>query len=237
MCDGPPRARPADRVCAAGECTILRTPLNSASHVRETLTEGRLTGPRQGTGVPSIVLSTETGGERHGRGLLNVGSMEAGKRCTRPATRGPSGDPTRACRPLSSRQLQLLSLERWSSERRWPDHLPDIDVDATRSASAPPTSAERAHIYRAKKPIAGALPVRRQEVEISSANNGRGSRSNHQGAFFAKVYRGWPANPTSPGTGLGLAMCITIVRAHDGRIHRRRVSSATGASFHLFRRL
>jgi two-component system sensor histidine kinase KdpD len=71
--------------------------------------------------------------------------------------------------------------------------------------------------------------VEEGEVRISVTDNGPGLPLGKEEAIFDKFTRGKDESAT-PGVGLGLAICRTIVKAHNGRIWGENVSDG-GARF------
>ena len=66
------------------------------------------------------------------------------------------------------------------------------------------------------------VEVRRRgdnEIEVGVKDYGRGMRPEETGRIFRRFYRvAGTGQDTTPGIGLGLALCRHIVRAHRGRI-------------------
>jgi len=100
-----------------------------------------------------------------------------------------------------------------------PDGLPLLEIDAVLIERVLCNLLENA----AKHTPAGtrvdvSAALRENEVEVWVDDNGPGLPRGHEETIFQKFERGVRAR-TTPGVGLGLAICRAIVEAHGGRIH------------------
>ena len=101
---------------------------------------------------------------------------------------------------------------------RLPADLPLLEFDAVLMERVFCNLLENAAKYTPPGSEMAIEAHRRDEiVEISVADNGPGLAPGSEEAIFEKFMRGRPESAT-PGVGLGLAICRSIVEAHRGRI-------------------
>src|SRR5205823_15101270 len=71
--------------------------------------------------------------------------------------------------------------------------------------------------------------VRGKHVELRVSDDGPGLPPGREEALFEKFARGQQESST-PGMGLGLAICRAIVEAHGGTIHAERADGSNGGA-------
>jgi two-component system sensor histidine kinase KdpD len=89
-------------------------------------------------------------------------------------------------------------------------------------------------VIQVRASVVGSPP----ELEVAVCDEGIGIPASELEAIFEKFYRApqasipWATNSPSPGAGLGLAICSSIIRAHHGRIWAESCPGK-GSTFHF----
>lgn len=132
---------------------------------------------------------------------------------------------------LELRHMRSL-LQNRSIKKNVPDELPPVEVDPVLIGQVLANLIENAIRYTpATAPIEIGAQVLRGEMLVSVADRGPGIPPTEQERIFEKFYsrgrkmdedgeneEGEGRVPTTPSTGLGLAVCQGFVAAHGGRI-------------------
>lgn len=100
-----------------------------------------------------------------------------------------------------------------------PANLPAVLMDFDRIREVLTHLLQNAAKYSgAGSPIRVGAEVKEHHLDCSVADQGPGIDSFEQALIFDKFYRGRNQRYAAPGTGMGLAICKTIIEAHGGRI-------------------
>ncbi len=194
----------------------LRTPLTSIQMFVETLQLGRAMDPAA-TQECLDALGTET--ERllaMVDRLLEWARIESGKRVYVPRRAKPDDIIDAALQSFESLRVQgdvVLS-------REVPAGLPDLEVDKDAIVNAIVNLLQNAWHYTPEHKVIGiSAQVREGDIEIRVSDNGPGVPESERSKIFERFYRGAVAKMRRvQGTGLGLAMVRSIVRAHRGEV-------------------
>ncbi len=116
-----------------------------------------------------------------------------------------------------------------------PPELPLVEFDAVLIERVLCNLLENAAKYTpAGSTVTIAAKVIGEELAVSVADDGPGLPPGREEALFEKFARGQRESST-PGVGLGLAICRAIVEAHGGRIGVEAVTGSVGARGARFR--
>jgi two-component system sensor histidine kinase KdpD len=100
-----------------------------------------------------------------------------------------------------------------------PDSLPPVMVDFERIKEVLSHLLQNAAKYSPPgSSIRVTAGIEGNRLVCSVGDSGPGIDSFEQALIFDKFYRGRNQRYTAPGTGMGLAICKTIVEAHGGTI-------------------
>ena len=125
-----------------------------------------------------------------------------------------------------------VSLAAHSVHTALPDDLPLLEIDAVLIERVLCNLLENAAKYTpAGTRVSIGAAVRGSKVEVWVDDSGPGLPKGREESIFEKFERGTRTS-TTPGVGLGLAICRAIVEAHGGRI--RAENRATGGARFLF---
>ncbi|HCZ17865.1 MAG TPA: two-component system sensor histidine kinase KdbD [Candidatus Accumulibacter sp.] len=132
----------------------------------------------------------------------------------------------------SALKAMEMSLTAHSVRTALPDELPLIEIDAVLIERVLCNLLENAVKYTpAGTVISIGAMLREYEIEVWVDDCGPGLPKGREESIFQKFERG-ARESTTPGVGLGLAICRAIVEAHGGRIHAE--NRANGGARFLF---
>jgi len=202
----------------------LRTPLSVLVGLAESM---QLTQPPPG--AEQARIAAELSAEAHRmsaqvNNLLDMARLQAGK-----------FQLHRAWQPLeevvgSALEATKTSLARHQVQVALPEDLPLLEFDTVLIARVLANLLENAGKYTpAGTPIRIAAEARDREVAVIVEDAGPGIPAGKEELIFQKFERGVREGAT-PGVGMGLAICRTIVAAHGGTI-RAENRAAGGARF------
>lgn len=201
----------------------LKTPLTSIGMFVEMLGEGRLSEAERREAFAVVGQETERL-QRIVRRMIDVARREAGAEAY---TLAP-GDLNAPVRAACDRFRRLERDERLALEVDLAGDLPPVALDADAIDDAVTNLLSNASKYRRGDAVTVRVTTRRagRRAEVTVADDGIGIPRRERRRVFDMFYRADSfLTRDVPGTGLGLALVRTIVRAHRGRI---RVEGATG---------
>ncbi|MCK4723467.1 MAG: hypothetical protein KAT75_09185, partial [Dehalococcoidia bacterium] len=145
--------------------------------------------------------------------LLDMSKLEAG-----------AWEPEKERCHISDIINEALERQKWVHKKRIfetdlePD-LPEIDADCSQIRQVLVNLLENATAYSedGTRITIRATSVD-SEVEVSVSDEGVGIPQGDLGKIFDKFYRGIQKRQKPGGTGLGLAVCQSIILSHDGQI-------------------
>jgi signal transduction histidine kinase len=98
------------------------------------------------------------------------------------------------------------------------EHLPSVDIDATRISQVLDNLLSNAHKYAPDSRVIVRAKNRGNHLRLEVSDNGSGIHSDHIPHLFERFYRVPGNRSTVRGTGLGLYICRKIIEAHGGEI-------------------
>jgi two-component system sensor histidine kinase KdpD len=120
-----------------------------------------------------------------------------------------------------NRSLERMAsrLDAHRSDVHLPAGIPDISADANLAGLVLKQLIDNAIKY---SPVGSKIGISASEsngfIKITVSDEGPGIAHNESEAIFERYYRGYAAQDSVPGTGMGLSIARDIIVAHGGRI-------------------
>jgi two-component system sensor histidine kinase KdpD len=191
----------------------LRTPLASIKASASSLLDPEVHWDAQQRREFLVTIDTEVDRlTRLVHNLLDMSRIEAGALDPRPVETSVADLVSPVVRRARQRTRQRVDAD-------VPDDLPTVLVDPVRADQLLTNLVDNARTYAPGGPVAVvARPGALGEVEIRVIDHGPGIPGPERERVFGQFYRLKAGGRRPGGTGMGLAICRGIARAHGGRL-------------------